>query len=217
MEEGHPMFSFWLYKQLYVDPQTGDAVFEDVNNDDVINVADRQILGDTWPDLFGGLTNTLRYKDFDLNVIMNFQTGNDVYNLNRFFLESGGTRDANRSLHTHQLQRWQKPGDITDVPRVTTIGNNYRLEQNSRFMEDGSFLRLRSLNLGYTLPSSIASKLHLRSARFYFQGTNLFLLKKYIDPDPEVNVAGNNQNVQGLDLGTPPQPRIVEFGINLSL
>jgi TonB-linked SusC/RagA family outer membrane protein len=217
MEEGHPMFSFWLYKQLYVDPQTGDAVFEDVNNDDVINVADRQILGDTWPDLFGGLTNTLRYKAFDLNVIMNFQTGNDVYNLNRFFLESGGTRDANRSLHAHQLQRWQKPGDITDVPRVTTIGNNYRLEQNSRFMEDGSFLRLRSMNLGYTLPSSIASKLHLRSARFYFQGTNLFLLKKYIDPDPEVNVAGNNQNVQGLDLGTPPQPRIVEFGINLSL
>lgn len=217
MEEGHPMFSFWLYKQLYVDPQTGDAVFEDVNNDDVINVADRQILGDTWPDLFGGLTNTFRYKCFDLNVIMNFQTGNDVYNLNRFFLESGGTRDANRSLHAHQLQRWQKPGDITDVPRVTTIGNNYRLEQNSRFMEDGSFLRLRSMNLGYSLPSSVATKLHLRSARFYFQGTNLFLLKKYIDPDPEVNVAGNNQNVQGLDLGTPPQPRIVEFGINLSL
>jgi TonB-linked SusC/RagA family outer membrane protein len=217
MQEGYPMFSFWLYKQLYVDPQTGDAVFEDVNDDDVITVADRQILGDTWPDLFGGITNTFRLMKFDLNIFMNFQTGNDVFNLNRFFLESGGTRDANRSLHKNQLNRWQNPGDITDVPKVTTIGNNYRLEQNSRFLEDGSFLRLRSVNLGYTIPSSLSRKIHIASARVYFQGTNLILLKKYIDPDPEVNVSGNNQNVQGLDLGTPPQPRIVEFGINLVL
>lgn len=217
MEEGYPMFSFWLYKQLYVDPQTGDAVFEDVNHDDAITVADRQILGDTWPDLFGGITNTIQFLKFDLNIFFNFQTGNDVFNLNRFFLESGGTRDANRSLHKNQLNRWQNPGDITDVPRVTTIGNNYRLEQNSRFLEDGSFLRLRSMNLGYTIPSSITRKVKIASARIYFQGTNLLLLKKYIDPDPEVNVSGNNQNVQGLDLGTPPQPRMAEFGINLVL
>ncbi|HEX2970273.1 MAG TPA: TonB-dependent receptor [Bacteroidales bacterium] len=217
MQEGYPMFSFWLYRQLYVDPQTGDAVFEDLNDDDVITVADRQILGDTWPDLFGGINNTFQIFKFDINIFLNFQTGNDVYNLNRFFLESGGTRDANRSLHKNQLNRWQKPGDITDVPKVTTLGNNYRLEQNSRFLEDGSFLRLRSLNLGYTIPKSITSKAHIKSARIYFQGTNLFLFKRYIDPDPEVNVSGNNQNVQGLDLGTPPQPRIIEFGINLVL
>lgn len=217
MEEGYPMFSFWLYKQLYVDPQTGDAVFENIGDDDVITVADRQILGDTWPDLFGGISNTFQIYKFDINVFLNFQVGNDVYNLNRFFLESGGTRDANRALHKNQMNRWQKPGDITDVPRVTTIGNNYRLEQSSRFLEDGSFLRLRSVNLGYTLPQSVTSKAYIKSARIYFQGTNLFILKKYIDPDPEVNVAGNNQNVQGLDLGTPPQPRIVEFGINLVL
>lgn len=217
MQEGYPMFSFWLYRQQYVDPQTGDAVFEDVNNDDVITVADRQILGDTWPDLFGGISNAFSFMNFDLNVFLNFQTGNDVFNLNRFFLESGGTRDANRSLHKNQLNRWQKPGDITDVPRVTTIGNNYRLEQNSRFLENGSFLRLRSLNFGYTLPASVIKQIHISSARIYFQGTNLLLLKKYIDPDPEVNVSGNNQNVQGLDLGTPPQPRIIEFGINLVL
>ncbi len=217
MQEGYPMFSFWLYKQQYVDTQTGDAVFQDVNNDDVITVSDRQILGDTWPDLFGGLSNNFQIFKFDLTIFFNFQKGNDVYNLNRFFLESGGTRDANRSLHKNQLNRWQKPGDVTDVPRMTTIGNNYRLEQNSRFLEDGSFLRLRTVNLGYTVPKSITGKAYIKSARIYFQGTNLLLLKKYIDPDPEVNVAGNNQNIQGLDLGTPPQPRIVEFGINLVL
>ncbi|HLN54668.1 MAG TPA: TonB-dependent receptor [Bacteroidales bacterium] len=217
MQEGYPMFSFWLYRQMYVDPQTGNSVFEDVNNDDVITVADRQIIGDTWPDLFGGINNTFQIFKFDLNIFLNFQTGNDVYNLNRFFLESGGTRDANRSLHKNQMNRWQKPGDITDVPRVTTLGNNYRLEQNSRFLEDGSFVRLRTLSLGYTIPKSITSKAYIKSARIYCQGTNLILLKRYLDPDPEVNVSGNNQNVQGLDLGTPPQPRIVEFGINLVL
>jgi TonB-dependent starch-binding outer membrane protein SusC len=217
MQEGYPMYSFWLYKQLYVDPATGDAVFEDVNKDGAITVADRQILGDTWPDLFGGITNSFSVGKFDLNVFFNFQLGNDVFNLNRFFLESGGTRDANRALHANQLKRWQNPGDITDVPRVMTIGNNYRLEQNSRFLEDGSFLRLRSLNLGYTIPASVTRKIRITSARIYFQGSNLWLLKKYIDPDPEVNVAGNNQNVQGLDLGTPPQPRVVEMGINIVL
>lgn len=215
MEEGYPMYSFWLYKQLYVDPQTGDAVFEDVNKDGFITATDRQILGDTWPDLFGGVTNTLRVLNFDLSIFFNFQVGNDVYNLNRFFLESGGTRDDRRSLHANQLNRWQKPGDITDVPRMTTIGNNYKLEQNSRFLEDGSFLRLRSLSFGYNIPASLTRKVNITNAKIYFNGSNLLLLKKYIDPDPEVNVAGNNQNVQGLDLGTPPQPRVVEFGINI--
>lgn len=158
MEQGYPMYSFWLYKQLYVDPQTGDAVFEDVNKDGSITPADRQILGDTWPDLFGGITNTLRVLNFDLSIFFNFQIGNDVYNLNRFFLESGGTRDDRRSLHANQLNRWQKPGDITDVPRMTTIGNNYKLEQNSRFLEDGSFLRLRSLSIGYNIPASLTTE-----------------------------------------------------------
>ncbi|MDF1558943.1 MAG: TonB-dependent receptor [Bacteroidales bacterium] len=217
MEQGYPMYSFWLYRQLYVDPQTGDAVFEDVNKDGSITVADRQILGDTWPDLFGGMTNNLRYGNFDLSIFFNFQIGNDVFNLNRFFLESGGRRDERRALHANQLNRWQNPGDITDVPRVTTTGNNYRLEQNSRFLENGSFLRLRSLSLGYSIPGSVLKAIRITSARVYFQGTNLWLLKEYIDPDPEINVAGNRQNVQGLDLGTPPQPRIFEFGINLTI
>ncbi|HSL86274.1 MAG TPA: hypothetical protein VK861_05030, partial [Bacteroidales bacterium] len=161
--------------------------------------------------------NNFRYASFDVSIFFNFQTGNDVFNLNRYFLESGGTRDVRRSLHANQLNRWQKAGDVTDVPRVTTLGNNYRLEQNSRFLEDGSFLRLRSLSLGYSVPSSFISRIGLSSARVYFQGTNLWLLKKYIDPDPEVNVAGDNQNVQGLDLGTPPQPRMIELGISLVL
>jgi TonB-linked SusC/RagA family outer membrane protein len=222
MEEGYPLYSFWLYHQLYVDPQTGDAVFEGQDNNGNVPVSARKIMGNTWPKLYGGINNSFQYKNFDLSIFFNFSYGNDVFNLNRFFLESGGTRDAGlkisdagRALDAYQLDRWQKPGDITDVPRVTTKGNNYKnVEQNSRFLEDGSFLRLASLTLGYTLPVSITRIARIQKARVFFTGSNLWLWTKYKGPDPEINVTAN-QNIQGLDLGTVPQPRTVQFGINL--
>ncbi len=216
LQQGYSLYSFWLYKQLYVDPATGNAVFEDVNKDGQITVADRQILGTAAPKFFGGLTNNLSYKAFDLGILFSFQTGNKIFNLNRFFGEGGGTRDANRVLFASQLSRWQKPGDITDVPRLTAYGTNYTLEQNSRFLEDGSFLKLRSLTFGYTIPKRITSKAKLDEVRVYFAGTNLFTLTKYTGPDPEAN-STSNQNVQGIDIGTPPQPRTLQVGVNVTL
>lgn len=216
MAQGYPMHSFYVYKQLYVDPQTGDAVYEDITKDGKITANDRQMIGQATPKFFGGLSNTFSYKGFDLAVFFNFQYGNKVYNSNRFFHESGGTRDDRRAINKHQLDRWQKPGDITDVPRVTTLGTNYTLSPSTRFLEDGSFLRLSSLTLGYTVPAAIASRLRASAIRVYFSGSNLWLLKKYKGPDPEVNVT-SDPNVQGYDLGTPPQPRTVQFGLNLSL
>ncbi|KAA2240781.1 TonB-dependent receptor [Chitinophaga agrisoli] len=216
LQQGYSMYSFWLYKQLYVDPQTGNAVFEDVNKDGQITTADRQIMGSAIPKFFGGINNNFTYGPFDLGIAFSFQYGNDVYNLNRFFGEGGGTRDANRVLFADQLKRWQKPGDITDVPRVTAYGNNYTLEQSSRFLEDGSFLKLSSLSFGYNLPKSLISKAGFQNVRLYFIGSNLLILKKYSGPDPEINVT-SLQNVQGLDLGTPPQPRTVQFGVNVTL
>jgi hypothetical protein len=216
LQEGYSLYSFWLYKQLSVDPQTGNAVFEDVNKDGQITVADRQILGTAAPTLFGGLTNNVSYKSFDFGLLFSFQSGNKIFNLNRFFGEGGGTRDGNRVLFASQLNRWQKPGDVTDVPRLTAFGSNYTLEQNSRFLEDGSFIRLRSLTLGYTLPKSLTSRARLDAVRFYFAGSNLLTLTKYTGPDPEANVTAN-QNVQGLDIGTPPQPRTFQFGVNVTL
>jgi TonB-linked SusC/RagA family outer membrane protein len=216
LQEGYSLYSFWLYKQLYVDPQTGNAVFEDVNKDGIITVADRQILGTAAPKLFGGLTNNITYKSFDAGILFSFQSGNKIFNLNRFFGEGGGTRDGNRVLFASQLDRWQKPGDITDVPRLTAFGPNYTLEQNSRFLEDGSFVKLRSVSIGYTVPKSIVSKAGLESVRFYVAGTNLFTLSKYTGPDPEANVSAN-QNVQGLDIGTPPQPRAFQCNLIIFL
>src|SRR5690606_21889888 len=140
VEEGYPLYSYWLYNQLEVNPQTGDVVFEDVNGDGQITADDRRILQSTWPKFFGGLTNTFKYKNFDFNVFFTFSYGNYVWNHNKMLGETGGTLDANRVLLASQLDRWQKPGDITSVPRLTS--DNYAIQQNSRFFEDGSFIRL---------------------------------------------------------------------------
>jgi len=215
MIQGYPMYSFYVYKQLYVDPETGDAVYDDVNKDGVITAADRQIVGDAWPKLFGGLTNNFSYKNFDLSLFFNFQYGNKVYNNNRYFLESGGTRDDRRAMNRNQLNAWQKPGDITDVPRITTVGNNYTLSPISRFIEDGSFLRLSTLVIGYNIPQDLLNRWRIKTARVYVSGNNLWLWTKYLGPDPEVNVTSSS-TVMGYDLGTPPQPRVIQAGINLT-
>jgi TonB-dependent starch-binding outer membrane protein SusC len=215
MQEGSPMYSFWLYKQLGVDPQTGNVIFEGAK-DGSLPVSARQVMGNAMPKFYGGFNNTFSYKGFDLGLLFTFQYGNDVYNLNRFFGEGGGTRDANRVLFANQLNRWQKPGDVTDVPRLTAYGLNYTIDQNSRFLEDGSFLRLKSLTVGYTIPKEVTQRLRIRQVRVYFIGSNLWLLTHYTGADPESNVTGI-QTVQGLDLGTPPQPRSMQVGLNVTL
>ena len=199
-----------------MNPETGDAVYDDYNKDGNLTAADRQFVGTALPKIVGGLNNTLTYKGFDLSVFVNFSYGGKTYNNNRFFHESGGTRDDRRAINKNQLNRWQKPGDITDVPRITTIGNNYNLSPTSRFIEDASFIRLNSIVLGYTIPKRILQRIGVTSARVYYNGSNLWLLSKYQGPDPEVNVTGN-QTTQGYDLGTPPLPRTAQFGINLTL
>lgn len=215
MEEGNSMYSFWVYDQLYVDPQTGDAVFRDVNNDGQITAEDRIIKGNAAPDFFGGLTNTLTYKNIDFSFLFNYEVGADILNLNRFFMEHGGTRNGSITFLPGQLDRWQQPGDITDIPRLTRKGNNYTLP-SSRLISDGSFLRLRSVSVGYTIPAETLNRLRIQRARIYVQGTNLWTLTSYEGLDPEVNVAEGNQNVRGIDHATVPQPRSFQVGLNLT-
>nr|WP_320037780.1 TonB-dependent receptor [uncultured Bacteroides sp.] len=222
LQQGSPMYSFWLYKQLYVDPKTGNAVYEDVNEDGKITTADRQIVGDAWPTFTGGLRNTLTYKGFDLSVFLYFSVGNDVFNMNRFFQEHGGVRGTNWGLLKSQMKRWQKEGDITDIPRASTVVNSdgsYNNDfQSSRFLEDGSFLRLRNLTIGYTLSPKALVKAGLSKIRLYASATNLFTITKYSGADPEGNTAADQTNgtVQGLDFAIPPQPRQFVFGVNLT-
>ncbi|MGB3065568.1 SusC/RagA family TonB-linked outer membrane protein [Sphingobacterium thalpophilum] len=215
-QEGSPMYSFWVYNQLYVDPQTGDAVYEDVNGDGKITTDDRKIMGSIWPDFFGGLSNSFSYRNWDLNTFFSFSVGNEIYNHNRFFGEAGGARDAARVIFRSNLDRWQQPGDITDIPRTDGINNNNYKDGGGRWLEDGSYLRLRTLSLGYNLPAAALEKLSLSKLRIYLQATNLFTWTKYTGLDPE-SAASSAANEQGIDLGTPPQPRSFQLGINLTL
>ena len=215
-QQGSPLYSFWVYKQLYVDPQTGNTVYEDVNKDGKITVDDRQVYGSIWPKFFGGITNNFTYKGIDVGVFFAYQYGNKIYNHNKFFGEGGGARDAARIIFASNNDRWQKPGDVTDVPRPDGINvNNYR-DGGSRWLEDGSFLRLRSLNVGYTIPKAFTSKLRIETLRLFLQGANLLTFTKYTGLDPESS-ASSAANQQGIDLGTPPQPRSIQVGLNITL
>lgn len=213
LQKGKPMYSYWLYKQQYVDPATGNAVFEDLTKDGSITAADRQIVGNTWPDYFGGFSNNFQYKNFDLSVFLTYSFGNSIWNHNRMLGETGGTLDANRVLLASQLDRWTTPGQITNTPRLNA--ENYSRQENSRFLEDGSFVRLRSVTLGYSLPKAITRKLKISKARLYVAGSNLFIITKYTGSDPESNMG--RDNIQGYDYGTPPQPRTVQVGLNVQL
>lgn len=215
-KEGHPMYSFWVYNQLYVDPQTGDAVYEDVDGNGRITTDDRKIMGSIWPDYFGGLSNDLSYKNFDLSAFLTFSVGNKIYNHNRFFGEGGGARDAARIIFRSNLDRWQQPGDITDVPRADGVNNNNYKDGGGRWLEDGSYLRLRTLSLGYSFPATHLGRWSLAKLRIYAQATNLFTLTRYTGLDPE-SAASSAANQQGIDLGTPPQPRSFQLGVNLTL
>ncbi len=218
MVQGLPMYTFFVYKQLYVDPKTGNAVYDDAKHDGgtlTPKSSDIEADGSALPKYTGGLSNTFTYGNFDLSVSFNYEIGNKVYNNNAYFLEGGGTRDANRAIDTRQLSAWSYVGQITDMPRLTALGDNYTISPTSRNIEDGSFLRLSNASLGYRLPHSLLEKVKISSARIYVNGTNLWLLTHYRGPDPEINVS-SSPTVLGYDLGTPPIPRTVQVGVNVT-
>jgi TonB-linked SusC/RagA family outer membrane protein len=212
--EGQPIGVFYDLKSLGVDPSTGDIVFADTNHDGEITTDDRTVVGNPNPKFIGGFTNTFNYKNFDLSVFLQWSYGNDVFNGSRLYLESLQRGD---NQTTAVLRRWKKPGDITDIPRATSdptaAANNVRV--SSRFIEDGSYLRVKNVTLGYTLRSKFSDKVMLSSLRIYASAQNLFTFTNYGGLDPEVNYSGNDISVVGTDFFTFPQARAITFGLNL--
>lgn len=226
LEEGYPISSIWVHKQLGVDPQTGNVIYEDVDGDGQITQADRQLLGSVWPDYEGALRNTLTYKGFNLNINVAYRWGNELYNYTRYFLESGGVRGTERAIQKSQLNYWKKPGDTNVLPRLSSTTNpdgsrNYEPASansySSRFMEDASFIRLKDITLGYTLPSRVARSLGFSRADVSVTVANLFTLTRYTGPDPEANSQSNSYLVLGMDFNSVPQPTSLLFGINVTL
>lgn len=204
---GRPLGSFYGYVAEGVDPETGDMIYKDVNKDGVISASDRTYIGDPNPDFTFGLTNNFSWKGFNLNILLQGSVGNDIYNVSR--METEGMYDG-KNQSTKVLDRWRVPGQITNVPKA-----GWNIKNSSYFVEDGSYLRVKSVSLSYDVPRNIISKLGITRLQPYFTASNLLTWTSYSGMDPEVNQYGNNGAVQGIDWGTYPLNRSFVFGLKL--
>lgn len=220
--EGEPIGYFYGVAFAGADPANGDALFyvdetrTTTTND--YSEAKQQKVGDPNPAFTGGLTNTFKFKGFDLSVLTQFVYGNDIYNVAGFFQSVSGDYFDNQTRD--QLNAWKKEGDITMVPQARLYGAN-GAQASSRWLQDGSFLRIKTITFGYNVPAQLVTKLKFQSARIYLATQNPFTFTKYQGYDPEVNTfysASSNQNANillGSDFYTPPQQKTFSVGLNL--
>ncbi|HEU4631206.1 MAG TPA: TonB-dependent receptor [Gemmatimonadaceae bacterium] len=208
---GEELGAFYMYRFDGVDPETGDAIIADVDGDGEITSDDRTIVGSPHPDYFGGLTNTFGLRGFELRTFLQFSVGNDVFNMMRIFTDDGACTWDNKTANV--LARWRQPGDVTDVPRMSYDCASGADLITSRFIEDGSYLRLGEVTLSYTLPSRWAARLGLDGARLYVSGRNLHTWTDYSGYNPDVNSAGSGSNfVLGTDYYAYPLARTFSIG-----
>jgi len=216
IQEGQPLGTFIGLDFLGVDPATGDAMYRDVNKDGIINNNDEIVIGNAQPKLFGGITNKLVYKNFDLNVFFQFSYGNKVLNFTKATTVNAGT-DLASNQSVDALRRWQKEGDITDIPRYELgAKNNFNNYHSNRLLEDGSYLRLKNLGFGYTFSQKITNRLKLERLRVYASATNLWTYTKYSGADPEVSTLDGSTSAQAIDFFTLPQVRTMSLGLNVT-
>lgn len=190
----------------------GDVKYKDVNNDGVINEKDYGTIGNPNPDFTFGFTNNFNYKNFDLSIFMQGSVGNDLFNLTR----RAGT--SNSSLYQNQfaeaLDYYSPTNQDAHLPRPTSY-DHPNLIFSDRFVEDGSYLRIQNVSLGYTLPKDVISKAKLSRVKLYGSIQNLYTFTKYTGYDPEVGSFNQDALLSGVDNGRYPTPRIYSFGVNV--
>ncbi|MEM8899051.1 MAG: TonB-dependent receptor [Bacteroidota bacterium] len=219
--EGQAIGVFFAPEYAGVDPENGDALYylnteladggRDRNTTNNINDAERVVIGDPNPDFIYGMNNTFSWKGIDLAIFIQGVQGNDIYNGGGFFQLDGFGWFDNQDKRV--LDRWQQPGDQTDIPQLRFLGGS---AESSRFLSDGSYLRLKTVTLGYTLPQSITSRVGIDKVRLYATGQNLAIWTDYEGWDPEVNadyIAGNIG--LGNDFYSGPQARTIVFGASV--
>jgi hypothetical protein len=191
----------------------GDIIFEDVDHNDTIDTRDRKNLGNVNPDWFGGFTNVFTYKGFDLSLFMDFAKGNKVFNAHRALLESMSNYDNQSTTVT---TRWRNEGDVTDMPRALhgdLVGNT---RFSSRWIEDGSYARIKAITLGYNFPLTGALKGTFKNARLSVTAQNLYTFSNYKGYSPEAGSVTNTL-MYGVDYGNVPQLKAFLVSVKLGL
>jgi TonB-linked SusC/RagA family outer membrane protein len=196
----------------------GDAIYEDMNHDGVINDLDRTQIGDANPLFYGGFGTRLSYKMWTLDVFFQYQYGNQVLDLARKNLEAmpGGYQNYINQA-TSVLRRWREQGDVTDMPRVTYDPQSHNSEGSDRYVEDGSYLRLKSLALTYNLPAGLLKKVYIKNASVFINAYNWLTWTKYKGQDPEISLSNNtNSWIMGEDINQTPVPKSITAGFRLT-
>jgi TonB-linked SusC/RagA family outer membrane protein len=209
---GLPLGSFFGYVSEGVDPATGDIKYKDLNINGITDPGDRTVIGNAQPDFTFGFTNSFSYKRFDLSVFFQGSYGNEVYNATRIDLE--GMFDS-KNQSTAVLRRWTTLNTVTDIPRAVRNGSVNNVSNSSRFVEDGSYVRLKSITLSYKVLENNAKFKAIKNLSVYITGQNLLTFTKYSGFDPEVNAFGSSSTTLGVDYGTYPQARSIIVGLNV--
>jgi TonB-linked SusC/RagA family outer membrane protein len=225
VQKGQPIGTFWgaIYAGTQkstqipdglINPRTtprlGDPLYKDLNGDKQFTTADYTVIGRANPKFYGGLGNTFTYKQLSLNVFLQGSYGNQVMNVSDIF---NNTSSSGFNQFGDVRNRWTPSNPISDVPRL----NSQDLISSSRWVYNGSFLRLKSLTLTYALTSKDLGAKWIKGLNVFATGTNLFLITKYPYYDPETNAYGTNSTLRGFDYTNYPQNRTFAMGINLTL
>ncbi|RCR71351.1 TonB-dependent receptor [Larkinella punicea] len=189
----------------------GDIRYADLNNDGVINDNDRTVIGNGYPKFFGGLNNTLSYKGVELNFFLQGSSGNSILNYGRFDLYS---LNGNNNQSKEVLDRWTPTNPSNTIPRANSAGGQRIL--SSFHVEDGSYLRLKTISIGYNLPQALLDRATIRSAKVYLSAQNWLTFTRYQGYDPEVSRYGTSSISQGMDYGGYPAAKTVLVGLNLT-
>ncbi|MBN8789319.1 MAG: TonB-dependent receptor [Terrimonas sp.] len=216
-QEGKPLGLFYGYISEGVDPATGNIIYRDIDKSGDLSDGDQTIIGNANPKYFFGLTNNFSYGNFTFSFFVQGVQGNDIFNATRIETE-GLIDEANQTKNV--LNRWTTAGQVTNIPKAT-YGDNTNSLISSRFIENGSFVRLKSATLGYTLPEAVTNRLKISRCFLYVTGENIFTFTKYSGFDPEVSLYGRSGSSEkniapGIDYGTYPQSRDFIIGLNIT-
>jgi len=192
--------------------QPGDVKFLDLNNDGMVDESDREIIGNPHPKVVYGLNAQLGYGNFDLSLFFLGNAGFDIYNADRM---QGIDPTYPFNMYAETLNRWNGQGTSNEIPRMTTKRDNLNHRTSDLFLENGDFLRLKNVVLGYTLPLTLTERLGISNARFYLTGQNLFILTGYSGMDPELGYTDGNLQLNA-DYAQYPQARSWTIGTTIT-